>query len=137
MRNRTVCNLLLHNNYPIFGTDMHASSIITGAADNSLHQSQYASSTLQRLRSASWDGDAGCSAVCYRGDGKLIASAHWDHSIRIHTSKKLKLVAHLTYHRDGATAVEFIPMKYGMGGLLLSGAKDGTVAIWDIYREKT
>ena len=74
----------------------------------------------------------GAGAIRYRHDGKLVASARWDHTIRIFEAKRLKPLAVLRFHRGSVYTSEYI--KHGsLQGYFVSGSKDSTIAVWDVY----
>ena len=67
-------------------------------------------------------------AVAYRPDGKIIASAGLDETIRLWHPKTGESVATLTGHDGFVTAVAFSPD----GKRLVSGSGDATVRLWSI-----
>ena len=71
----------------------------------------------------------GVADVAVRGDGKLLASAGWDGKVRVYKRATGKALAVLKYHSQAASAVAFSPQTH----VLASGARDGTVALWDVY----
>ena len=50
---------------------------------------------------------AGQQSLCVRSDGRLIVTGGWDTRIRIYSSKTLKEVAVLKWHKEGVYAVAF------------------------------
>jgi WD40 repeat protein len=50
---------------------------------------------------------AGQQSLCVRSDGRLIATGGWDTRIRIYSTKTLKEVAVLKWHKEGVYAVDF------------------------------
>lgn len=104
----------------------------------------------QGLRAAD---KAGMNQVAVRQDARLAATAGWDGTVRIFDLRKqLRLLAALTYHRDGVHTVAFAtapPSPAGQategsrakfGGstaadpwLLASGGADGRIALWRMY----
>ncbi len=105
----------------------------------------------QGLRTAD---KAGMNQVAVRQDGRLAATAGWDGTVRIFDLRKqLRLLAALTYHRDGVHSVAFATAPPAsaaqaltasrakpFGGttaadpwLLASGGADGRIALWRLY----
>lgn len=82
----------------------------------------------------------GVSSVKYRNDGRILISGHWDNSVRIFDTKRMKSIAVLKHHRDKVFAVDFAPSYPDSNGdckpgLFATGSKDGTVAIWNAFEE--
>ncbi|KAJ4366034.1 Astra associated protein 1 Asa1 [Ascochyta clinopodiicola] len=50
---------------------------------------------------------AGQQSLCVRSDGRLLATGGWDARVRIYSSKTLKEVAVLKWHKEGIYAVAF------------------------------
>ena len=76
---------------------------------------------------------AGVSDVAIRVDRKICAAACWDGRVRVYEykGKKGRVLASLAYHGDVVTSVAFSPMVEG--GLLVSGSRDGTLALWPVF----
>ncbi|XP_061905680.1 guanine nucleotide-binding protein subunit beta-like protein 1 [Entelurus aequoreus] len=77
----------------------------------------------------------GVSQLCVRGDGKLLASAGWDHRVRLFGWKKLRPLAVLQYHSDMVLSVAFSHHKDPRRRLLAAGSKDQRISLWSIYNE--
>ncbi|XP_019740899.1 guanine nucleotide-binding protein subunit beta-like protein 1 isoform X1 [Hippocampus comes] len=77
----------------------------------------------------------GVSQLSIRGDGKLLASAGWDHRVRVFGWKKLRPLAVLQYHRDMVLSVAFSDHKDPRQRLLAAGSKDQRISLWSIYNE--
>jgi len=74
----------------------------------------------------------GASACAIRGDGKIVACGCWDGKIRVFEYKvksRGRLLAVLKYHDATVTDVLFAPD----GSFLASAARDGAVALWNIF----
>ena len=68
------------------------------------------------------------SQIKYSPDGKLIASAAWDKTIKLWDAETRKLINTLKGHQDGVNSIAFTPD----GQTLISGSEDKTIKIWDI-----
>lgn len=77
----------------------------------------------------------GVSQLCIRGDGKLLASAGWDHRVRVFGWKKLRPLAVLQYHTDMVQSVAFSDHQDPRQRLLAAGSKDQRISLWSIYNE--
>ncbi|RAW33435.1 hypothetical protein PC110_g10227 [Phytophthora cactorum] len=71
----------------------------------------------------------GFSNVCIRGDQRIVATAGWDHRVRVFHLRKLKPLAVLKYHSDSVFALDFS----ADSALLASCSKDHKIALWSIY----
>ena len=77
----------------------------------------------------------GVSQLCIRGDGKLLASAGWDHRVRVFGWKKLRPLAVLQHHADMVLGVAFSDHQDPRQRLLAAGSKDQRISLWSIYNE--
>jgi WD40 repeat protein len=67
------------------------------------------------------------SGVAFKADGKLLASAGWDQTLKLWDTGTGKEVLTLKGHSHVVTDVVFLPN----GRFLASSSNDGTVRIWD------
>lgn len=77
----------------------------------------------------------GVSQMCLRDDGKLLASAGWDHRVRLFGWKRLRPLAVLQYHTDMVLSVAFSNHQDPKMRLLAAGSKDQRISLWSIYNE--
>ncbi|KAM3867919.1 guanine nucleotide-binding protein subunit beta-like protein 1 [Diretmus argenteus] len=77
----------------------------------------------------------GVSQLCVRGDGKLLASAGWDHRVRVFSWKKLRPLAVLQHHTDIVFSAAFSDHRDTRDRLLAAGSKDQRISLWSIYNE--
>lgn len=104
---------------------------------------------------------AGQQDLKIRSDGRIFATAGWDKHIRVYSTKSLKELAVLQWHNQGCYALDFarvipdslsenasmtlesldamIKLKQERDNRihgthwLVSGSKDGKIALWDVY----
>lgn len=79
--------------------------------------------------------NAGISDITIRPDKKILATAGWDHRMRIFGWKKLKPLAVLDYHTATVHCVSFSDHKNPSERLLAAGSKDQRISIWSIYTQ--
>lgn len=79
---------------------------------------------------------AGQQSLRVRSDGRLLVTGGWDARVRIYSSKTLKEVAVLKWHKEGVYAVAFgellsadAPARHWVA----AGAKDGKVSLWEVF----
>lgn len=102
---------------------------------------------------------AGQQSLRVRSDGRLIVTGGWDARVRIYSSKTLKEVAVLKWHKEGVYAVAFADIltaedlavedsepetrvesrgqerenETKMKHWVAAGAKDGKVSLWEVF----
>ncbi|XP_018772093.2 guanine nucleotide-binding protein subunit beta-like protein 1 isoform X3 [Serinus canaria] len=79
--------------------------------------------------------NAGISDITIRPDKKILATAGWDHRIRIFGWKKLKPLAVLDYHTATVHCVSFSDHSSPPDRLLAAGSKDQRISVWSIYAQ--
>lgn len=79
--------------------------------------------------------NAGISDITIRPDKKILATAGWDHRIRIFGWKRLKPLAVLDYHTATIHCVSFSDHSSPRDRLLAAGSKDQRISVWSIYAQ--
>ncbi|XP_069727202.1 guanine nucleotide-binding protein subunit beta-like protein 1 isoform X5 [Phaenicophaeus curvirostris] len=77
----------------------------------------------------------GISDITIRPDKKILATAGWDHRIRIFGWKKMKPLAVLDFHTATVHCVSFSDHKNPKERLLAAGSKDHRISVWSIYTQ--
>lgn len=80
--------------------------------------------------------NAGISVITIRPDAKIMAVGGWDSRVRIFACKSLKPLAVLDQHRETVQDICFsrnTTRTYDNKYLMATAAKDGYIALWDIY----
>jgi len=72
----------------------------------------------------------GVADLTFRAEGRLLAAAGWDGRVRLYDAVAAAPLASLRYHAAAVAAVAF---SGDARGTLASGARDGTVALWEVY----
>ncbi|XP_034180201.1 guanine nucleotide-binding protein subunit beta-like protein 1 [Osmia lignaria lignaria] len=78
----------------------------------------------------------GTSVITIRPDAKIVAVGGWDSRVRIFSWKSLKPLAVLNQHKDTVHDITFSTQKmktYDDKYIMATAAKDGYIALWDIY----
>uniref|UniRef100_A0A3P8S059 Guanine nucleotide binding protein (G protein), beta polypeptide 1-like n=1 Tax=Amphiprion percula TaxID=161767 RepID=A0A3P8S059_AMPPE len=108
---------------------------ISGSSEKKLSSWMLDSQNNLQLQDGVMLVNPGVSQMCIREDGKLLASAGWDHRVRIFSWKKLRPLAVLQYHTDMVLSVAFSDHQDPRQRLLAAGSKDQRISLWSIYNE--
>jgi WD40 repeat protein len=84
--------------------------------------------TLQPPHTSLNTKHAGQQSLCVRSDGRLFVTGGWDSRIRIYSTKTMKEVAVLKWHKEGVYAVDFAQVLYAGDLWQEEGSTVGEVA---------
>lgn len=102
---------------------------ISGSADGQLTFFSLSYTENLYTPKKKFEGKAGVGDIALRGDDKIVATAGWDHRVRIYDYRRRKPLAILKYHKEIVNGVAFSEDRTW----LASGSKDSTVALWSLY----
>ncbi|XP_053135354.1 guanine nucleotide-binding protein subunit beta-like protein 1 isoform X5 [Hemicordylus capensis] len=77
----------------------------------------------------------GIAEVTLRQDKKILATAGWDHRIRLFGWKKFKPLAVLDYHKATIHCVAFSDHTQPSKRLMAAASKDHRISVWSIYNQ--
>ncbi|XP_021500856.1 guanine nucleotide-binding protein subunit beta-like protein 1 isoform X2 [Meriones unguiculatus] len=127
---RKVCSRIACHEEPVMGLDFDSQKAkgVSGSAGKVLAVwSLDAQQSLQVCKTHELT-NPGISEVTLRPDHKILATAGWDHRIRVFHWRTMKPLAVLDFHSASVYCVAF-----AADGLLAAGSKDQRISIWSLY----
>lgn len=144
--------------------DLEQKFFITSSADAAVARFSLPGQRVEQLDAEKTNNTkhAGQQDLKIRSDGRIFATAGWDKHVRVYSTKSLKELAVLQWHKEGCYALDFASIalsselrngtddslvasnamakvkqerenKIHSTHWLVSGSKDGKIALWDVY----
>ncbi|XP_035870474.1 guanine nucleotide-binding protein subunit beta-like protein 1 isoform X3 [Phyllostomus discolor] len=127
---RKVCSRIACHTEPVMGLDFDSQKArgVSGSAEKALAVwSLDEQQALQVCRTHELT-NPGISDVKIRSDRKILATAGWDHRVRVFHWRTMKPLAVLAFH----TAIVHC-LAFAADGLLAAGSKDHRISVWSLY----
>ncbi|XP_070131267.1 guanine nucleotide-binding protein subunit beta-like protein 1 isoform X3 [Equus caballus] len=127
---RKVCSRIACHTEPVMALDFDSQKArgVSGSAEKALAVwSLDEQQALQALRTQELT-NPGIADVKIRPDRKILATAGWDHRIRVFHWWTMKPLAVLAFHSATVHCVAF-----ATDGLLAAGSRDQRISVWSLY----
>ncbi|XP_047415998.1 guanine nucleotide-binding protein subunit beta-like protein 1 [Sciurus carolinensis] len=127
---RKVCSRIACHGEPVMGLDFDSQKArgISGSAGKELAVWSLDGQQALQVRHIHELTNPGIADIMIRPDRKILATAGWDHRIRIFHWRTMKPLAVLAFHSASVHCVAF-----AADGLLAAGSKDQRISIWSLY----
>ncbi|XP_076404623.1 guanine nucleotide-binding protein subunit beta-like protein 1 isoform X3 [Peromyscus maniculatus bairdii] len=127
---RKVCSRIACHEEPVMGLDFDSQKAkgVSGSAGKVLAVWSLDSQQSLQVNKTQELTNPGIAEVTIRPDHKILATAGWDHRIRVFHWRTMKPLAVLAFHSASVYCVAF-----ATDGLLAAGSKDQRISIWSLY----
>ncbi|KAM8962392.1 guanine nucleotide-binding protein subunit beta-like protein 1 [Pelodytes ibericus] len=134
LQNKLVSQLACHQE-PIMSLDFDCKQArgVSGSSENILSVWNLDEQQNLKVHKTQEIINPGIAEVVIRPDKKILATAGWDHRVRIFGWKTMKPLAVLQYHFSTVHCVCFSDHVIPEDRLLAAGSKDQRISIWSIY----
>lgn len=136
LRTRRPVGQFCDHTEPVMALDTHVPShgkfpinIVSGGAGKNLYLHQQSDSKTKTRSALMRKPGVGCTKI--RNDGRILVSGHWDNSVRIFSTKKLKPLAIMRHHIESVYSADFMMEQ----PIFATGSKDRTIAIWSLFAQ--
>lgn len=128
---RKVCSHVSCHEEPVMGLDFDSQKArgVSGSAGKALAVWSLDGQQALQVCSTHQLTNPGISDVTIRPDHKILATAGWDHRIRVFHWRTMKPLAVLAFHSASVHCVAF-----ATNGLLAAGSKDQRISVWSLYQ---
>ncbi|KAI1901080.1 hypothetical protein AGOR_G00056450 [Albula goreensis] len=133
----TLSSLQAHPQQPVMCFDFDPSGLrgVSGSSERTLSSWTLDGQQSLQLQESVQLVNPGISLLRIRQDRKMLASAGWDHRIRLFGWKKLKPLAVLQHHTDSVLCVAFSDHQDPRHRVMAAGSKDQRISVWSVYNE--
>lgn len=127
---RKVCSQIACHEEPVMGLDFDSQKAkgVSGSAGKVLAVWSLDDQQSLQVYKTHELTNPGIAEVSIRPDRKILATAGWDHRIRVFHWRTMKPLAVLDFHSASVYCVAF-----AVDGLLAAGSKDQRISIWSLY----
>ncbi|XP_013373374.1 PREDICTED: guanine nucleotide-binding protein subunit beta-like protein 1 isoform X3 [Chinchilla lanigera] len=128
---RKVCSRVSCHEEPVMGLDFDSQRArgVSGSAGKALAVWSLDGQQTLQVCSTHQLTNPGISDVTIRPDRKILATAGWDHRIRVFHWRTMKPLAVLAFHSASVHCVAF-----ATDGVLAAGSKDQRISVWSLYQ---
>uniref|UniRef100_A0A8C3VWY4 G protein subunit beta 1 like n=1 Tax=Catagonus wagneri TaxID=51154 RepID=A0A8C3VWY4_9CETA len=125
-----VCSRIACHTEPVMGLDVDSQKArgISGSAEKALAVWSVDERQTLQVRRTHQLTNPGIADIKIRPDRKILATAGWDHRVRVFLWKTMKPLAVLTFHSSTVHCVAF-----AANSLLAAGSGDHRISIWSLY----
>ncbi|XP_041079022.1 guanine nucleotide-binding protein subunit beta-like protein 1 [Polyodon spathula] len=122
---------------PVMSLDFDAGKLrgVSGSSEKALNSWTLDGQQSLKLQDSVELVNPGISHLCIQEDRRILATAGWDHRIRLFGWKKLKPLAVLQYHTDIVQCVAFSDHDLPSKRLMAAGSKDQRISFWSVYNQ--
>ncbi|XP_019482477.1 PREDICTED: guanine nucleotide-binding protein subunit beta-like protein 1 [Hipposideros armiger] len=127
---RKVCSRIACHTEPVIGLDFDSQKArgVSGSAEKALAVWSLDEQQALQVCGTHKLTNPGISDVKIRPDHKILATAGWDHRVRVFHWRTMKPLAVLAFHSAAVHCVAF-----AADGLLAAGSKDQRISVWSLY----
>ncbi|XP_065746559.1 guanine nucleotide-binding protein subunit beta-like protein 1 [Phocoena phocoena] len=127
---RKVCSRVSCHTEPVMGLDFDSQEArgVSGSAEKALAVWSLDEQQALQVRGTHVLTNPGIADVKIRPDRKILATAGWDHRVRVFHWRTMKPLAVLAFHSATVHCVAFAD-----DGLLATGSGDQRISVWSLY----
>ncbi|XP_067555994.1 guanine nucleotide-binding protein subunit beta-like protein 1 isoform X2 [Pseudorca crassidens] len=127
---RKVCSRVSCHTEPVMGLDFDSREArgVSGSAEKALAVWSLDEQQALQVRGTHVLTNPGIADVKIRPDRKILATAGWDHRVRVFHWRTMKPLAVLAFHSATVHCVAFAD-----DGLLATGSGDQRISVWSLY----